>query len=87
MAIGFIKKIFSFGKDVVEEKPAPPQETAAADEVAVTPLSLRENRAVPRHRSRKIVVQPRQRKLARTIAMFPSRQTRQRPKPRVRKSQ
>ncbi|GCA52682.1 signal recognition particle receptor FtsY [Sinorhizobium sp. KGO-5] len=37
MAIGFIKKIFSFGKDVVEEKPAPPQETAAADEVAVTP--------------------------------------------------
>ena len=37
MAIGFIKKIFSFGKDAVEEKPAPPQETAAADEVAVTP--------------------------------------------------
>lgn len=27
MAIGFIKKIFSFGKDAVEEKPAPPQET------------------------------------------------------------
>lgn len=37
MAIGFIKKIFSFGKDAVEEKPAPPQETAVADEVAVTP--------------------------------------------------
>lgn len=37
MAIGFIKKIFSFGKDAVEEKPAPPQETAAADEVAVSP--------------------------------------------------
>lgn len=37
MAIGFIKKIFSFGKDAVEEKPAPPQETAAVDEVAVTP--------------------------------------------------
>lgn len=37
MAIGFIKKIFSFGKDAVEEKPAPPQETAAVDEVAVNP--------------------------------------------------
>ncbi|WP_026620144.1 fused signal recognition particle receptor [Ensifer sp. WSM1721] len=28
MAIGFIKKIFSFGKDAVEEKPVPPQEVA-----------------------------------------------------------
>ncbi len=37
MAIGFIKKIFSFGKDAVEEKPAPPQETAVSDEVAVNP--------------------------------------------------
>ncbi|PLU75727.1 signal recognition particle-docking protein FtsY [Sinorhizobium medicae] len=30
MAIGFIKKIFSFGKDAVEEKPAPPQEVSDA---------------------------------------------------------
>lgn len=30
MAIGFIKKIFSFGKDAVEEKPAPPQEVLDA---------------------------------------------------------
>lgn len=41
MAIGFIKKIFSFGKDTVEEKPVPPPEVVAetpvADETAKTP--------------------------------------------------
>ncbi|WP_081158997.1 signal recognition particle-docking protein FtsY [Ensifer aridi] len=38
MAIGFIKKIFSFGKDAVEEKPVPPQETSgAAADVAIPP--------------------------------------------------
>ncbi|WOS62651.1 signal recognition particle-docking protein FtsY [Sinorhizobium fredii] len=41
MAIGFIKKIFSFGKDTVEEKPVPPAEVVAetpvADETAKTP--------------------------------------------------
>ncbi|MCA1492976.1 signal recognition particle-docking protein FtsY [Sinorhizobium alkalisoli] len=44
MAIGFIKKIFSFGKDTVEEKPVPPQEAAPetrdaviADEAAASP--------------------------------------------------
>ncbi|PDT51907.1 MULTISPECIES: signal recognition particle-docking protein FtsY [Sinorhizobium] len=40
MAIGFIKKIFSFGKDTVEEKPLPPQEAPVApvaDEAAGTP--------------------------------------------------
>jgi fused signal recognition particle receptor len=43
MAIGFIKKIFSFGKDTVEEKPVPPQEApetpdaAVSDEAAVSP--------------------------------------------------
>ncbi|OAP38975.1 signal recognition particle-docking protein FtsY [Sinorhizobium glycinis] len=40
MAIGFIKKIFSFGKDTVEEKPVPAAEVApgmpAADEAATT---------------------------------------------------
>ncbi|MEY9721258.1 hypothetical protein ABIA22_003748 [Sinorhizobium fredii] len=41
MAIGFIKKIFSFGKDTVEEKPVPSAEVVpempAADEPAKTP--------------------------------------------------
>ncbi|MCA1368917.1 signal recognition particle-docking protein FtsY [Bradyrhizobium sp. BRP14] len=38
MAIGFIKKIFSFGKDAVEEKPVPPPETSgAAADVAIPP--------------------------------------------------
>ncbi|MQW97048.1 signal recognition particle-docking protein FtsY [Sinorhizobium fredii] len=41
MAIGFIKKIFSFGKDTVEEKPVPPPEVVAetpvADETAKPP--------------------------------------------------
>ncbi len=39
MAIGFIKKIFSFGKDAVEEKPVPPQEVAseAPGEAAIPP--------------------------------------------------
>ncbi|MEY9167971.1 fused signal recognition particle receptor [Sinorhizobium fredii] len=40
MAIGFIKKIFSFGKDTVEEKTVPPQEVVpeapVADEASVT---------------------------------------------------
>jgi fused signal recognition particle receptor len=41
MAIGFIKKIFSFGKDAVEEKPVPPQEAAdAASVTAATPPSV-----------------------------------------------
>ncbi|MDK1490961.1 signal recognition particle-docking protein FtsY [Sinorhizobium sp. 7-81] len=41
MAIGFIKKIFSFGKDAVEEKPVPPQETPEATIAeAVTPPSV-----------------------------------------------
>ncbi|MBB4186803.1 fused signal recognition particle receptor [Sinorhizobium terangae] len=36
MAIGFIKKIFSFGKGAVEEKPAPPQEAPEAAPDAVS---------------------------------------------------
>jgi len=39
MAIGFIKKIFSFGKDAVEEKPVPQQEVApeTTDTAEITP--------------------------------------------------
>ncbi|MCA1407383.1 signal recognition particle-docking protein FtsY [Ensifer sp. IC3342] len=45
MAIGFIKKIFSFGKGAVEEKPAPPQEAPepAPDAETITPAAASED--------------------------------------------
>ncbi|MCA1442029.1 signal recognition particle-docking protein FtsY [Ensifer sp. IC4062] len=45
MAIGFIKKIFSFGKGAVEEKPVVPEEAleAAPDAVTITPAAPSED--------------------------------------------